>query len=78
MMDKIDSWDWTMALSIVGFVSSKIAQAAADESQLSMISTLSAIIFSLTALVKLVDLVFEKCPKWIEAYRSWKKPKGDV
>lgn len=78
MIDKIDSWDWTMALSIVGFVSSKIAQAAADESQLSMISTLSAIIFSLTALVKLIDLVVEKCPKWIEAYRSWKKPKGNA
>lgn len=77
-MDKIDSWDWTMALSIVGFVSSKIAQVSADQSQLNMISTLSAIIFSLTALVKLIDLVFDKAPKWVEAYRQWKKPKEDV
>jgi hypothetical protein len=78
MIDKIDSWDYTMAASTIAFVASKIAIVAADESMLNMISTLTAILFSLTALVKLVDLVFEKCPKWIATYRSWKKPKDGV
>lgn len=77
-MDKIDSWDWTMAFSLFAFASSKIAMVASDESQLSMISTLSAIIFSITAMIKLIDLLFEKAPKWAKTYREWKKPKEDA
>lgn len=63
-MHHLDSFDWTVILSIGALAMSNVAIFLVDRTAMELISAVSAILLCLTAFVKFVDLLYDKFQKW--------------
>lgn len=69
------SYDWSIAASVAALFLSRISLLLNNDI-MEIITAVSAVILCLTAIVKFLDLVIEKLPKWSEKIRKIRKPKG--
>lgn len=63
--------DWVVATSLGAFTFSKISMLINDQVIMEGVSSVSAVILCLTAILKFIDLAIEK-------WKKWKKTKPDA
>ena len=63
-MSHLTDWDITVLSSVGALAMSMLSMIISDQNIMAAVSSISAIILCLTAIVKFVDLVFDKWKKW--------------
>lgn len=63
-MNHLTDWDITVLSSVGALAMSMLSMIISDQNIMAAVSSISAIILCLTAIVKFVDLVIDKWKKW--------------
>jgi len=63
-MSHLTDWDITVLSSVGALAMSMLSMIISDQNIMAAVSSISAIILCLTAIVKFIDLVFDKWKKW--------------
>ena len=63
-MHYFTDWDITMLTSIGALLLSFISTSIDEQNVMALISSVSAVILCLTAIIKFIDLVLDKWKKW--------------
>lgn len=56
--------DWSMAYSLIAFVLVQVSKVMQTAPMMEAVTAISAVVFCLTSIVKLIDLIMEKYRKW--------------
>jgi hypothetical protein len=66
-MHQIDNFDWTVISSLLAFSISFVAnEVDFFTTKMSIVSFISASVLCITGIIKLLDLILEKLPSWID------------
>jgi hypothetical protein len=66
-MHHIDNYDWTISTSLLAFIISFVSNPTEYlSSEMSMVSLVSASVLCITGIIKLIDLILEKGPTWMD------------
>lgn len=66
-MYQIDNFDWTVISSLLAFSISVVAKEVDFfSSKMAIVSFISASVLCITGIIKLLDLILEKIPTWID------------
>lgn len=73
-MHHLDNYDWTIATSFLALVITFVANPDQYlKLEMSMVSLISASVLCITGIIKLIDLILEKAPTWIDKMTNLKE-----